>query len=173
MGYEEIRDKNALLTKYMNDCATLMHILDSLNDLIINFTPDIEGAWSIKEHIGHLVDTEVNGYVRFHRAILNPGTTIDLGGGDMERSNEKLDYAHRNYNDMISLFRLIRKVIYEHAFRMKDDDFDKYYIEHANHPVFRKCSLGFILSINTQHFDKHMEFIKRNVALYAQSTRAI
>jgi hypothetical protein len=166
MGYDEIKDKDALLVKYAEDYSTLMRVTGNLNEQIINYIPDIEGAWSIKEHIGHLVDTEVNGYIRFHKAILNPGTTIDVGSGDMENSNKILGYAHRNYNDMIELFRLIRKMLYEHAVRMKGDDFNKYYIEHVNHLVFRRCSLGFILSINTQHFDKHIEFIKRNVEIY-------
>ena len=90
MGYEEIKDKDALLKKYSSDYSTLKNVIDNLDDQIINYIPDIDGAWSIKEHIGHLIDTEVNGFIRFKKAILNPGTTIDLGQGDVEKSNKIL-----------------------------------------------------------------------------------
>jgi len=166
MAYTEIKDKDALLTKYANDYPTLKNIMDKLNAEIIDYVPDIEGAWSIKEHLGHLVDTEVNGFIRYKKAILNPGATIDIGGGDMEHSNEILDYASQNLGDLMEFFRLLRKMISEHAARIKREDFDKYYIEHVNHPTFKRCTLGFILSIHTQHFDKHLEYIKRNIELY-------
>jgi hypothetical protein len=169
MGYSEITDKNVLLSKYSADYVTLKDIIDDLNDQIIDYVPDLEGAWSIKEHIAHLVDTEVNGYLRFKKAILNPGTTIDVGGGDMEKSNKLLNYTAENLNDLMELFRLLRKSISEHAKRIKKEDFPKYYIEHVNHPTFKTCSLGFILSIHTQHFDKHLDYIKRNIELYKKS----
>jgi hypothetical protein len=168
MAYEEIKDKNALLTKYANDYTTLKNIMGKLNDELIDFVPDIEGAWSIKEHLGHLVDTEVNGFIRYKKAILNPGTTIDIGGGDMEHSNKILDYASQNAGDLMEFLRLLRKMISEHSRRIKYEDFDKYYIEHVNHPTFKTCTLGFILSIHTEHFDKHVEYIKRNIELYSK-----
>jgi hypothetical protein len=166
MAYTEIKDKDALLRKYAHDYPTLKSILDGLDDEIIDYIPDIESAWSIKEHLGHLVDTEANGFIRFKKAILNPGTTIDIGGGDMEHSNKILDYASQNFADMLELFRLIRKMISEHAAGIKYENFDKYYIEHVNHPTFKRCTLGFILSIHTRHFDKHITYIKRNIELY-------
>jgi hypothetical protein len=77
-----------------------------------------------------------------------------------------LDYASQDFNDLIDFFRLIRKLIVDHINRIKNDNFDKYYIENTNHPTFKKTTLGFILSIHTQHFDKHIDYIKRNIDLY-------
>ena len=165
MDYNEIKDKNELFSKYSKDYSTLTDILKPLDDEAINYIPELENAWSIKEHIAHLVDTEVNGYIRFKRALLNPGTTLDLGRGDIETSNKILDYSSQNLDDLLELFRLIRKIIYDNVKKMNDDDLERYYIEHVNHPTFKRANLRFILSINTQHFDKHMEFINRNIKL--------
>lgn len=166
MGYEEIKDKKKLMEKYSKDYSTLVGVIDGLTEEAVNYVPPIGGAWSIKEHICHLVDTEINGYLRFRKAILNPGATIDVGGGDMEKSNVILGYPSQDLNDSLELFRLIRKLLSNHTARINAADFDKYYIEHVNHPTFTTCTLGFILSIHTQHFDKHLEYIKRNISLF-------
>ena len=171
MDYNEIKDKNELFSKYSKDYSTLTDILKPLDDEAINYIPELENAWSIKEHIAHLVDTEVNGYIRFKRALLNPGTTLDLGRGDIETSNKTLDYSSQNLDDLLELFRLIRKIIYDNVKKMNDDDLERYYIEHVNHPTFGRTNLKFILSINTQHFDKHLEFINRNIDLYNKSKK--
>ncbi len=166
MDYYEIKSKDELLSKYSKGYSTLKDIIDKLNDEIINYVPDLENAWTIKEHIAHLVDTEVNGFVRFKRAILNPGTTLDLGRGDIETSNKVLDYASQNLNDLLNLFGLIRKIIFDNAKKMKEEDFEKYNVKHVNHPTFGKTNLRFILSICVQHLEKHLEFINRNINLY-------
>jgi hypothetical protein len=169
MGYYEIKNKDELLSKYSKDYKTLKNVLESLDDEIINFVPELENAWSIKEHIAHLVDTEANGFIRFKRSVLNPGTTLDLGIGDIERSNKILDYASQNIDDLLDLFRLFRKIILDNVKKMSEQDLERYYIEHVNHPTFSRTNLKFILSINTQHFDKHLEFINRNIDLYNKS----
>lgn len=166
MDYYEIKSKDELLSKYSKGYSTLKDIVDKINDEIINYAPDLENAWTIKEHIAHLVDTEVNVFVRFKRAILNPGTTLDLGRGDIETSNKVLDYASQNLDDLLGLFGLIRKIIFNNAKKIKEEDFEKYYIKHVNHPTFGKTNLKFILSISIQHLDKHLEFINRNINLY-------
>ena len=145
MGYEEIIDKDILLESYSSGYLILKKLIDDLDQKVIEYVPDIDGAWSIKEHLGHLVDTEVNGYIRFQKAILNPGGTIDFGAGDMEKSNKILGYSSQNFHDRMEFFRLIRKLITEHVKKIKYDDFDKFYIEQINHPTFKKCTLGFIL----------------------------
>ena len=171
MDYYEIKNKDGLLSKYSKDYSTLKTIIDSLDNEIINYIPELENAWSIKEHIAHLVDTEVNGFVRFKRSVLNPGTTLDLGRGNIETSNKILDYASQNIDDLLDLFRLLRKIIYDNVKKMRGEDIEMYYIEHVNHPTFGRTNLKFILSINTQHFDKHLKFINRNIELYNESKK--
>ncbi len=166
MAYEEIKDKNELLSRYSNDYSMLKALIDTLDSNIIDYIPEIPDAWSIKEHIAHLADTEVNGYIRCKKSILNPGTTLDLGTGDTEKSNKILDYASEDINDLMDLIRIIRKSIYNLVKKFQDEDFDKYFVNHVNHPIFTRSTLRFILSLHTMHFDKHLDYIKRNIELY-------
>ena len=163
MQYFEIKNKDLLLEQYANDFPILYNLIENLSNDDFNFIPEINDAWSIKEHIAHLVDTEINGYIRFKKSILNPGTSLDLGIGDIEKSNKILNYSSENIHDLLDLLKLIRKNISEHAYRIKNENFDNYFIEHTNHPILSKCTLGFVLSFHSQHFNKHIDFIKRNI----------
>lgn len=165
MSYYEMPDKEALLEKFSTDYDTLKELLDTLDEKMINYVPDIEGAWSIKEHIAHIIDSEVNGYVRYKKSILSPGAKIDFGQSDVDQSNILLDYAAQDLDDLLAFFRLLRKLTYDHVKHIPEDKFEHYYIEH---PDFGRCSLKFILSIYTEHFDKHLDFIRRNIGLYDQ-----
>jgi hypothetical protein len=143
-------------------------LVAGLGHEVLHFRPAIEGAWTIAEHVGHLASTEVNGYLRFQKAILNPGATIDTGGGDMEKSAAILGYEVASWDDNLELIRLLRKITLEHAHRMKGEDWSRYHIQQPSHPNMKTASLGMILSFHTQHFALHLDFIRRNIDAYAK-----
>jgi hypothetical protein len=168
MAYFEITDRQELLATYGADAAKLDTLVDGLGEEALHFRPAaaIEGAWTIAEHIGHLASTEVNGYLRFQKAILNPGATIDNGGGDMQASAAILGYEQSSVADTLQLIRFLRKLTHEHACRIKDQDWSKYHIQQPTHSTMKVASLGMILSFHTQHFALHLDFIRRNIEAY-------
>lgn len=170
MAFFEITDRQELLATYGGDVAKLDALVDGLGDEPLHFrpAPPIEGAWTIAEHIGHLASTEVNGYLRFQKAILNPGATIDNGGGDMQASAAILGYEEASTTDTLQLIRFLRKLTHEHACRIKDQDWSKYHIQQPNHSTMKVASLGMILSFHTQHFALHLDFIRRNIEAYRE-----
>ena len=163
MAFFEITDRQELLATYGDDVAKLDALVDGLDNELLHFRPVIDGAWTIAEHIGHLASTEVNGYLRFQKAILNPGATIDNGGGDMQASAAILGYEAASTTATLQLIRFLRKLTYEHACRIKDQDWSKYHIQQPNHSTMKVASLGMILSFHTQHFALHLDFIRRNI----------
>lgn len=59
MDYIEITNKKDLLSRYANDYSRLKSMVDSLPETAIDFVPDLADAWSIREQIAHLMDTEI------------------------------------------------------------------------------------------------------------------
>ena len=166
MAYFEISDREQLLASYAGDVPRLQDVVGDLAKEVLHFRPAIEGAWTIAEHMGHLASTEVNGYLRFQKAILNPGAIIDTGGGDMERSAAILGYAGANPADALQLIRLIRTITLDHANRIKAEDWSQYHIQQPTHPVIKAMNLGMILSFHTQHFALHLDLIRRNLVAF-------
>jgi DinB superfamily len=172
MAFFEITDRQELLATYGGDVARLDALVDGLGEKALHFRPAIDDAWTIAEHIGHLASTEVNGYLRFQKAILNPGATIDNGGGDMQTSATVLGYEQASATDTLQLIRSLRKLTHEHACRIKDQDWSKYHILQPNHSTMKVASLGMILSFHTQHFALHLDFIRRNIEACSASTNS-
>ena len=168
MAYFEISDREQLLASFAGDVPRLQELAGDLAEDVLHFRPAIDGAWTIAENIGHLASTEVNGYLRFQKAILNPGATIDTGGGDMEKSASILGYDGASPADALQLIRHLRKITLDHARRIKAEDWSKYHIQQPTHPVIKAMSLGMILSFHTQHFALHLDLIRRNLAAFKE-----
>ena len=71
---------------------------------------DEHGRWSIREHLVHIADSEVNSYVRCRRFIAEPGQPLMAYDENIWAS--ALDYASRNTDDALELFRLLRRQTY-------------------------------------------------------------
>lgn len=67
----------------------LKHIVTQYSDDLLSFKPS--GKWSIKEHIGHLLDLEI---LHIHRLHQLQDRVSDLTGADM--SNKKTELASHN-----------------------------------------------------------------------------
>jgi hypothetical protein len=76
MAYFEMTDREELLATYGKDVPCLRELVAGLGHEVLHFRPAIDGAWTIAEHVGHLASTEVNGYLRFQKAISNRGATM-------------------------------------------------------------------------------------------------
>jgi hypothetical protein len=163
MDFVEIKNKEKLLSKYSSDYSTLKGILNNLDKEVLDFVPDIEDAWSIREHIAHLVDTEIRAFIRYRNSIVDKGIELHLGGGDVNASNRLLKYSSQNMEDSLEIIRLLRKITVEHVSGMSNDEMEKYYIKH---PDLGETNLKMILSIYTQHFDKHIDYLQRNIKLF-------
>jgi len=166
MAYFEILDREQLLSTYQSDVPRLFELVADLSDDALHFRPAIAGAWTIAENVGHLASTEVNGYLRFQKAILNPGATIDTGGGDMEKSAAILGYDVSSTADALQLIRLLRKITCAHVHRLGGEAWNKHHIVQPTHPVIKAMSMGMILSFQTQHFATHLDLIRRNLAAF-------
>jgi DinB superfamily len=163
MDYVEITNKKDLLSRYEGDYSRLKEIIDGLPEQVIDFVPDLADAWSIREQLAHLMDAEIRAFVRYRNAILDPGVELKLGGGDVNASNTLLNYNLQNLDDSLEVIRLLRKITVQHVSGMTDEEMARYGIKH---PEMGPINLRMVLSIFTQHVDKHLELVRRNIALF-------
>lgn len=91
-----------VLTRAEDTGIRLEHHARNLSDIDLSFKPD--GKWSIKEHIGHLIDLEDLHFVRL-KELDQLKTT--LSGADM--SNAKTNSAKHNSTDIEDLLTLFNK----------------------------------------------------------------
>ena len=165
MEFFEITDKRELIEKYGNDWSRLKEMANALPQDVIDFVPDIKDAWSIREHFAHLMDVEIRAFIRYRNAIADPGVALSLGGGDVDASNTLLNYSSQDISDSLEIMRLLRSITLKHVSSMTDDEMMRYGIQH---PDFGKINLRMSLSIYTQHVDKHIEYINRNLRLFEE-----
>jgi hypothetical protein len=130
---------------------------------MIDFVPDVKDAWSIREHVAHLLDTEIRAFVRYRNAMVDKGIDLNLGGGDVNVSNSLLKYPSQSVDDSLEVIRLLRKITVQHVSGMSNDEMKGYYIKH---PDMGQINLRMILSIYTQHIDKHVKYLQRNIRLF-------
>jgi len=165
MAFIEITDRKHLLTKYGSDFSKLKEMIEALPQGATDFVPDIKDAWSIREHIAHLMDIEIRNFIRYRNAIASPGINLILSGGDVKVSNTLFKYSSQDVNDALEIMRLLRSIVLKHISTMSDDEMMTYGIQH---PDLGKINLRMILSMTTQHVDKHIEYLNRNTNLFKE-----
>jgi hypothetical protein len=170
MDYMEITNKKDLLSRYAGDYSRLKEMIDGLPEKVIDFVPDLADAWSIREQIAHLMDAEIRAFVRYRNAILEPGVDLKLGGGDVNASNTLLKYNVQDLGDALEVIKLLRKITVQHVSGMTEEEMVRYGIKH---PEMGQINLRMVLSIYTQHVDKHLALVRRNIALFEKGKTRI
>ena len=168
MDFIEITDRKALLTKYGNDWSRLKGMIDTLSPDILDFVPNLKDAWSIREHLAHLMDAEIRAFIRYRNAVSDPGADLRLGGGDVDASNTLFKYSSQDVNEALEVIGLLRGITLKHVSVMTDEEMMAYGIRH---PDFGPINLRMVLSIYAQHLDKHIEYIGRNIELFEEQHR--
>ena len=90
MNFVEITDRKDLLVRYESDWSRLKQMIDALPMDAIDFVPDLKDAWSIREHLAHLMDVEIRAFIRYRNAVVDCEADLRLGGGDVDTSNTLL-----------------------------------------------------------------------------------
>lgn len=148
-----------LLQSYLNSYDDLAEVVKSATEEMLYYKPSAD-KWSAVEIIVHLADAECNGYVRFRKAIAEPGKSVDAY--DHEAWALKLDYQNQNIATALALFKLLRM----NNFHMLSKLDDKVWNNFVIHSEKGKITLAEILKIYTDHLTTHINQIKRNFQAY-------
>ena len=157
-------DRETLLKEYCRGSELLRAKMAEIDDAMLNYRPDIEDAWTIKEHVIHVVDSEINGFLRLKSIIAQPGTHCyvmeeETWTKNIRRKNEDVD-------KYLAVYALIKEMVYdllvdEDAGNWNRDYFIRDYQGGRSMVTIAKC-----LQIYIDHLRAHLEYIDRNMAAY-------
>ena len=138
-----------------------------LPEEILKFRPDLEDAWTIKEHVVHMADAELILYSQARLAIAQPGQTgIPLEAFIRGEWNVALSYNEHPLEEMVEAFKQMRFLNHYLLSSMAERDWAGYFILRPNGD---KRTLEGMLGVLDSHPDSHAEFIERNMKLWKES----
>lgn len=121
---------------------------------MLDYRPD-QKAWSVRQIVAHLADSEMEGGVRFRRIIAEDHPT--LVAYDQDAWAENLDYGRRKPSHSLETFRMLRNDNYQLLKELPEGTFART----ANHSERGSMTLGQWLEIYARHAEKHADQIKR------------
>ena len=131
---------------------------------LIDYRPTVDDAWTIREHLVHLMDTEAILYLRIRRAIAEPGIAVpDLAPFIRGEWVEPLRYTEQPIEDTVEAFKRIRSLTHSLLFSMAEEDWERYYITRVNG---ERPDLDDMLKLLVFHDGYHLKFIERNEELW-------
>ncbi len=113
-----------------------------------------EGKWTVKQLIGHLIDTERVMAYRAMRIARNDQTA--LPGFDQDLYVENLDLSKRTYMDLVDEFLLMRQANLYFYKSLSESDFRKKGTASDN-----TISVGALLYIIAGHVEHHFNILKQ------------
>ena len=117
---------------------------------------DEHGCWSIREHLVHIADSEVNSYIRCRRFIAEPGQP--LMAYDENGWAASLDYPGQDTQQCLELFRLLRHQTYALIKTLPESA----WANACYHPENGDMTLDDWLDVYEAHIPEHLGFMQEN-----------
>ena len=146
--------RRELLERFRTGPGKLERSIDGLSENELEFRP-AAGKWSIREIVIHLSDSEIEGAHRI-RKVLGDDNAI-LASYDQDKWAARLNYAKRNLNNAIELFRLLRKSTAELFEGLTEEDWKRT----GTHDERGKMTLSDLLKLYAKHCDDHVAQIRQ------------
>ena len=160
--------RRELLEKMRNGLSSLDRFAATATPSeILNFRPSLEEAWTIQEHLIHVLDSEMALFLRIRQAIANPGSDA-VPGIPLESWKERFDHTGQSVADTVGAFKKIHSIAYQLLKGFEEQDWSTFVV---NHPTKGKQTLEDILRILAGHVDFHLELIERNEKLWQDKNR--
>ncbi|TXT49360.1 MAG: hypothetical protein FD137_707 [Spirochaetes bacterium] len=154
---------NALVSAFEHAYDALLDKVMTLSPMAIHFVPSMPDAWSINEHLVHLLDADCNLVSRARSAIAEPGKRIMVW--DQEAWREGNNYSRSDGIYCLDLAISIRKFLAESLRTISDEVREAARVDHPDRGVL---TLADLLSIYTGHADFHMNYVERNLHEFAK-----
>jgi hypothetical protein len=159
-------DHKALIESFASAPDRLEQALRELPREMWDFKPT-PNAWSVREIVIHMPDSEVSAFVRCRKIIAQSGSSVEVY--DQDDWCRRLDYQHRTVENALALFRALRVSTAE-VLRAVDDSVWGNYV---NHPEDGKVTLRRWLEMYDRHATKHIEQMKRNLDDWMKAGRPV
>lgn len=148
-----------LLVTYKNGVSIVNNLIANIDESLLDKMPEHADDWTIKEHIIHLVDSEINAFIRLKSIIAQPSSECYVM--NEEEWTKNIRRKNEDMNKYLKLFGLIRELAYD--FIIDEDERtreDNYYIKTINGKA-EKITINKWLQIYTKHLNFHVDYIEK------------
>ena len=156
-------ERQRLIAVYGGAYAALADGLAQFPEEMWDFR-DAHGCWSIREHLAHIVDSEVNSYIRCRRLAAEPGRP--LMDYDENAWAAALGYPEQDAGQCLELFRLLRRQTHQLIQTLPESAWANV----CHHPENGAMTLDDWLAVYAAHIPEHLSFMAENYAAW-QPTR--
>ncbi|PKL06923.1 MAG: hypothetical protein CVV53_01860 [Spirochaetae bacterium HGW-Spirochaetae-9] len=159
----EKQEFNAIVGAFEHAYDALSVEARGLSPAQMSFVPPIADAWSINEHLVHLLDADCNLVLRVRGAVAEPGRNVPVWNQEAWRS--KNNYSASDGLFCLDLAVSLRKFLAE-SLRTLDDATRE--AASIVHPEKGPLILPEVLKIYTGHADFHYKYLIRNLEAFAR-----
>ena len=146
--------RKELIEEYGHGFDLIMAALDDIPREAWAFKPT-PNEWSVHEILVHMKDGELNGVLRLHKLIAEPGST--LATYDPHIWSSALDYQHQDVDDALEMFRLLQRTTYHLLKTLPDEAWTRSIV----HPEEKEpYTMDMWLEIYTEHVPEHCEQLR-------------
>lgn len=143
----------------MQALQTLQQYVDILPRRFRAISPDAaaakpDGAWSVKQELGHLVDSAANNHQRIVRVQLEDAPS--LPGYDGEQWVDLQDYQNRSWQEIIALWEGLNRHLLAAASVVPENGWTRTCTVGGSEPV----TLKFIVEDYITHMNGHLQHMK-------------
>lgn len=152
--------KQKLLNEYADKINQLNEVVNSGNDYI-NFIPDITDAWSIKTHISHLVQTQIESVNRTLLIIRNDmNLNYVSNSGEWITLTQDYEFDTRLLLDTINTISKLEIMVINN---LSEGTFENTKISCSYKNEIGDISLIENIESTNWHLNFHIEYMKRNI----------
>lgn len=159
-------EKLELIDQFEGAFGQVEGLVAGLPDAALRYKPALPEAWTIEEHLVHLLDAEAASWFRIRAAVAEPGKAIVLWEEDSWR--ERLAYGAVGGQAALALAKGLRSALAASLRALADEVWEGFWIEH---PSRGRVLLDELLETYRDHLAFHAPFVKRNREAWEAAVR--
>jgi hypothetical protein len=158
-----IEEKRELIERYRSGADELEACVAGIDAAAWDFIPPVEGAWSIRAQVAHVLDADMFGWARIRKAVAQPDASVDLW--DQEAWAARLDYSRVDASRTLYHQRLVREALADFLESMVEADWS---VLAMNHPERGRKDLAATVAMYADHVGFHLKLIERNLKAFRE-----
>jgi len=152
----------ALLTVFLNGPKELEKEVEGIEKDLADYRP-FEGAWTIREHVVHVTDSDINNFVRWKSIFAQPRSNAYVI--DEEAWVKNMRYTTASMDKYLKVLKVLREITYDYLIEVDEKEWNNEYFVHA---ISGMVTLEKCISVYANHIPFHLEHMRRNKKLFAE-----
>ena len=151
-----------LLESFRNGPVHLEKEVADVDNELADYRP-FETAWTIREHVVHVTDTDINNFIRWKSIFAQPRSRTFVI--DEEAWTKNLHYTSASMEKHLAVVKLLREIGYDYLIGVDEKQWNNEYFLRGDSDM---VTLERCITIYANHIPSHIEYIRRNKKLWAE-----